>query len=81
MKRKTETQPAITGIAPSTAAAPPVDETLYTRKEVAVLAKVSVHTVARDVRYGLLKEIKFNRRRLRYGADAVRAYLAGFRRP
>jgi len=35
----------------------------------------------RDVRYGLLKEIKFSRRRLRYGADAVRAYLAGFRRP
>ncbi len=49
--------------------------TLYTRKEVAALAKVCPHTIARDVRAGLLKEIRFNRRRLRYHAHDVSAYL------
>jgi hypothetical protein len=53
---------------------------LYTRKEVALLAKVSVRTVARDVRFRRLEEISFNRRRLRYHPDAVRAYLKGFSR-
>ena len=48
---------------------------LYTRKEVATMAKVCVHTIARDVRAGLLQEVKFNRRRLRYTSDAVQAYL------
>jgi hypothetical protein len=49
---------------------------LYTRKEVASLAKVCVHTIALDVRLGLLKEIRFNRRRLRYHPDEVATYLA-----
>ncbi len=49
---------------------------LYSRKEVAALAKVCVHTIARDVRAGRLEEIRFNRRRLRYHHDAVEAYLA-----
>jgi excisionase family DNA binding protein len=49
---------------------------LHTRKEVAALAKVCVHTIARDVRAGRLEEIRFNRRRLRYHRDAVEAYLA-----
>jgi hypothetical protein len=49
---------------------------LYSRKEVAALAKVCVHTIARDVRAGRLEEIRFNRRRLRYHSDAVEAYLA-----
>jgi hypothetical protein len=51
-------------------------QNLYTRKEVATLAKVCVHTIARDVRAGRLEEIRFNRRRLRYHPDAVAAYLA-----
>jgi excisionase family DNA binding protein len=51
-------------------------QNLYTRKEVATLAKVCVHTIARDVRAGRLEEIRFNRRRLRYHSDAVDAYLA-----
>jgi hypothetical protein len=49
---------------------------LLTRKEVAVLAKVCTHTVARDVRAGRLTEIRFNRRRMRYHPDAVAAYLS-----
>ena len=51
--------------------------TLLTRKEVAVLAKVCTHTIARDVRAGSLAEIRFNRRRIRYHPNAVRAYLSG----
>ena len=51
--------------------------TLLTRKEVAVLAKVCTHTIARDVRAGRLAEIRFNRRRIRYHPNAVRAYLSG----
>jgi hypothetical protein len=58
------------------AATVPVEH--YTRKEIAVLAKICVHTVARDVRAGRLKEIRHNRRRLRYHPDAVKEYLAGF---
>jgi hypothetical protein len=58
------------------AAAVPVEH--YTRKEIAILAKICVHTVARDVRAGRLKEIRHNRRRLRYHPDAVKEYLAGF---
>ena len=45
--------------------------------EVAVLAKVCTHTIARDVRAGRLAEIRFNRRRIRYHPNAVRAYLYG----
>jgi hypothetical protein len=51
-------------------------DTLYTRKEVATMAKVCVHTIARDVRIGLLQEVKFNSRRLRYTSEAVHAYLS-----
>ena len=50
--------------------------TLLTRKEVAVLAKVCTRTIARDVRNGRLVEIRFNRRRIRYHPEAVRAYLS-----
>ena len=49
---------------------------LLTRKEVAVLAKVCTHIVARDVRAGRLAEIQFNRRRIRYHPEAVRVYLS-----
>lgn len=52
------------------------DDELYTRKEVAMLAKVCVHTIARDVRAGRLPEIRFNRRRLRHRGSAVKVYLA-----
>jgi hypothetical protein len=48
-------------------------QNLYTRKEVATLAKVCVHTIARDLRAGRLEEIRFNRRRLRFHPDAVAA--------
>jgi hypothetical protein len=64
-ERREETTPAIQPVAQ------------YTRKEVAILAKVCVHTIARDVREGRLEEIRYNRRRLRYHAAAVQAYLAG----
>jgi hypothetical protein len=50
---------------------------LYTRDEVARLAKVCTRTVARDVRAGRLEEIRYNRRRIRYRRGAVEAYLAG----
>lgn len=50
---------------------------LYARDEVARLAKVCTHTVARDVRAGRLEEIRYNRRRIRYRRGAVEAYLAG----
>ena len=49
---------------------------LYTRDEVARLAKVCTRTVARDVRAGRLEEIRYNRRRIRYRRGAVEAYLA-----
>jgi hypothetical protein len=52
------------------------DDELYTRKEVAMMAKVCVHTIARDVRAGRLPEIRFNRRRLRHRGREVKAYLA-----
>lgn len=52
------------------------DDELYTRKEVAMLAKVCVHTIARDVRAGRLPEIRFNRRRLRHRGREVKEYLA-----
>ena len=49
---------------------------LLTRKDVAVLAGVSTHTIKRDVKAGLLEEIRFNKRRRRYHPDAVALYLA-----
>lgn len=49
---------------------------LLTREDVSKLANVCKHTVARDVRAGLLLERRFNRRRLRYAAEDVIAYLA-----
>ncbi len=55
----------------------PLRDALYTRDEVARMAKVCAHTVARDVRAGRLKQIRFNRRRIRYTREAVEAYLAG----
>lgn len=58
---------------PGNAAAP---VPLLTRKEVAVLAKVCTRTIARDVRDDRLPEIRFNRRRIRYRAEDVQAYLA-----
>jgi hypothetical protein len=48
----------------------------YTRDQVAWFANVCKHTVAKDVRRGLLQETKFNRRRLRYDEDAVKVYLS-----
>ena len=68
--------PGVTRAAASNS--PAESMTLLTRKEVAVLAKVCTHTVARDVRAGILAEIRFNRRRLRYHPDAVQAYLSGY---
>ena len=50
---------------------------LLTRKDVARLAGVSVYTVKRDVRRGLLPEIPHNGRRRRYFPAVVAAYLAG----
>jgi predicted site-specific integrase-resolvase len=49
---------------------------LLTRKDVARLAGVSTATIKRDVKAGLLEEIRFNNRRRRYHPDAVAAYLA-----
>jgi hypothetical protein len=50
-------------------------DVLYTRVEVARMAKVCTHTVARDVRASRLQEIRFNRRRVRYSRESVEAYL------
>ena len=49
---------------------------LYTRKDVARFAGVSTGTIKRDVKAGLLEEIRHNKRRRRYHPKAVAAYLA-----
>ncbi len=49
---------------------------LLTRKDVARLAGVSVATIKRDVKRGLLKEIIVNARRRRFHPKDVEAYLA-----
>jgi hypothetical protein len=48
----------------------------YTRKEIAALAGVCVHTVAKDAKAGLLQETRFNARRVRSHSNAVKTYLA-----
>jgi hypothetical protein len=54
---------------------------MLTRKEVAFLAGVCTHTVALDVKKGLLPEDRKNRRRLRYDPDDVRVYCGARRVP
>lgn len=48
---------------------------LLTRKDVARLAGVTTHTIKRDVKRGLLKEIVQNARRRRYHPKVVEEYL------
>ncbi len=72
-RARLETNTAAVRRMPDNAGAPVA---LLTRKEVAVLAKVCTRTIARDVRDGRLPEIRFNRRRIRYRAEDVQAYLA-----
>jgi excisionase family DNA binding protein len=67
MKTKASNDPALRRAA--------VLVSLLTIYEVAALAKVCTHTIAREVKLGRLPAIRFNRRRIRYDPAAVLEYL------